>query len=299
MATTLRLVNTLEEIEQFRTLEHLVWGEPPESVIPAHVIITTIHNGGGLLAAYADDGPPETGGMVGIAYWWPGLDRPTTTGDQGPQSVGDTGAPASGLQLKMCSHMAGVLPAWRRTGLGLQLKLAQRAAILRQGMTEWVTWTYDPLIRTNGAFNIHRLGAICNTYHVNLYGEIAGGINAGVPSDRCQVDWWLRSKRVEERAAGESRRGLAPLPSGTQVLGGPHTTQGLLMPPEALPLPDGTPLALPLPDDIYVIRNADHVLSMAWRLWMREALLAAFAAGYQLTDCLRAEDGVWRYLLLR
>jgi predicted GNAT superfamily acetyltransferase len=71
------------------------------------------------------------------------------------------------------------------------------------------------------------------------------------------------------------------------------------MPPEALPLPDGTPLALPLPDDIYVIRNADHVLSMAWRLWMREALLAAFAAGYQLTDCLRAEDGVWRYLLLR
>jgi predicted GNAT superfamily acetyltransferase len=299
MATTLRLVNTLEEIEQFRTLEHLVWGEPPESVIPAHVIITTIHNGGGLLAAYADDGPPETGGMVGIAYWWPGLDRPTTAGDQGPQRVGDTGAPASGLQLKMCSHMAGVLPAWRRTGLGLQLKLAQREAILRQGMTEWVTWTYDPLIRTNGAFNIHRLGAICNTYHVNLYGEMPSGINAGVPSDRCQVDWWLRSERVEERAAGNSWRRHTHIPQEAQVLYAPPNAAGLATPPAALPDLDGNPLALPLPEDIYVIRSADKPLGLAWRLWMREALLGSFGAGYLLADCLRGEDGVWRYLLLR
>jgi predicted GNAT superfamily acetyltransferase len=298
MAKTLRLVSTLAEIEQFRTLEHLVWGEPPESAIPAHVVITTIHNGGGLLAAYAEDGPPETGGMVGIAYWWPGLDRPTTTGGQGRQSAAGAGSTPA-LQLKMCSHMAGVLPAWRGTGLGLQLKLAQREVILQQGVTDWVTWTYDPLIRTNAAFNIHRLGAVCNTYHVNLYGEIASGINAGVPSDRCQVDWWLRSERVEERVAGESRRGRDPLPRGSQLLDALHNAQGLQQPPTLLPRLDGSPLAVPLPDDIYVIRNTDHALSMAWRLWMREVLLEAFAAGYVLADCLSGEDGVWHYLLLR
>jgi predicted GNAT superfamily acetyltransferase len=104
---------------------------------------------------------------------------------------------------------------------------------------------------------------------------------------------------VEERADGESRRGRAPLPQDTQLLAAHSTAQGLLMPPETLSLLDGSPLAVPLPDDIYVIRSADHALSMAWRLWMREALQEAFAAGYLLDDCLRGEDGIWRYLLLR
>ena len=40
----------------------------------------------------------------------------------------------------------------------LQLKLAQRQAILDQGLTDWVTWTYDPLYRRNAVFNIHRSG---------------------------------------------------------------------------------------------------------------------------------------------
>jgi predicted GNAT superfamily acetyltransferase len=297
MAIRIELVDSLQAIDHFRTLEHLVWGMPLESAIPVHIIVTTIHNGGGLLAAYAEDGPPETGGMVGITYWWPGLDRPMTTSD-GARSAGAGGA-APHVQLKMCSHMAGVLPAWRGTGLGLQLKLAQREAILQQGMTEWVTWTYDPLIRTNGAFNIHRLGAICNSYQVNLYGEMPSGINAGVPSDRCQVDWWLRSERVAQRAAGESWRRQAHLPHGAQVLHAPSNAAGLATPPEALPDLDGSPLALPLPDDIFAIRSADKPLGLAWRLWMREALLGAFGASYLLTDCLRGEDGVWRYLLTR
>jgi predicted GNAT superfamily acetyltransferase len=296
MAIRIELVDSLEAIDHFRTLEHLVWGVPLDSAIPAHIIVTTIHNGGGLLAAYAEDGPPETGGMVGLTYWWPGLDRPTTTNDGAPSAREGEAAPH--LQLKMCSHMAGVLPAWRGTGLGLQLKLAQREAILQQGMTEWVTWTYDPLIRTNGAFNIHRLGAVCNSYHVNLYGEMPSGINAGVPSDRCQVDWWLRSERVAQRAAGEGWR-RTHIPQGAQVLHAERNGAGLLTPPEGLPATDGSPLALSLPEDIYVIRSADRALGLAWRLWMREALQEAFAAGYLLDDCLRGEDGVWRYLLLR
>jgi predicted GNAT superfamily acetyltransferase len=298
MAIRIKLVDSLQAIDHFRTLEHLVWGVSLESAIPAHMIVTTIHNGGGLLAAYAEDGPPQTGGMVGITYWWPGLDRPTTTSGGLQASTANGNGAAPHLQLKMCSHMAGVLPAWRGTGLGLQLKLAQRAAILEQGMTEWVTWTYDPLIRTNGAFNIHRLGAVCNSYHVNLYGEMPSGINAGVPSDRCQVDWWLRSERVEERATGDAWRRQTHFPQGAQVLHAERNATGLLAPPASLPAMDGSPLALPLPEDIYAIRNADRPLGLAWRLWMREALLGAFAAGYLLVDCLRDDDGTWRYLLV-
>jgi predicted GNAT superfamily acetyltransferase len=291
---TIRLVESLEDVEHFRVLEHLIWETPPNASIPAHVIVTTIHNGGGLLAAFAADGPPETGGMVGITYWWPGLGTPTT----GPAPGGE---PGGALRLKMCSHMAGVLPPWRSRGLGLRLKLAQRDVILQQGATDWVTWTYDPLIRTNAAFNLHRLGAVCNTYHVNRYGMMSDGINAGTPSDRCQVDWWLESARVTARAhdstPGGARERTLPLTAHDGVLTARRLPQGLLAPPDELPSLASPSLALPLPDDIYAIRAADHELGIAWRLWQRAALSAAFAAGYLLTDCAICADSQWRYLL--
>ena len=132
MPVSIRLVDSLEAVEHFRVLEHLIWGEPLAATIPAHVIVTTIHNGGGLLAAYADDGPPATGGMVGLTYWWPGLAVPTTTSEGRVIKAGMVAhtSPPAPLRLKMCSHMAGVLPAWQGTGLGLRLKLVQRAVIL-------------------------------------------------------------------------------------------------------------------------------------------------------------------------
>ena len=286
-------VERLEAIEHFRVLEPLIWEEPLESTIPVHVIVTTLHNGGGILGAYADDGPEKTGGMVGLTYWWPGLAAPTTAND----GRADAQMSMSALQLKMCSHMAGVLTPWRGTGLGLQLKLAQRDLILQQRMTDWVTWTYDPLIRTNAVFNLHRLGAVCNTYHANLYGQLPDGLNAGTPSDRCQVDWWLNSTRVVERANGEDWRVRTRLHPDTQMLSAGTNTKDMPTPPSTLPDPDGSLLALPLPDDIFAIRSNDHGLGMAWRLWQRAALELAFSAGYVITDCTRHVDGQWRYLL--
>ena len=290
MSIHIRPVESLAELEHFRVLEHLIWGEPLEATIPIHVLVTTIHNGGGILGAFAENGPQATGGMIGLTYWWPGLDTPHTTA-LGAQTA------SSALQLKMCSHMAGVLPPWRGAGLGLKLKLAQRAVILEQGMADWVTWTYDPLIRTNAAFNLHRLGAVCNTYHPNLYGELPDELNAGTPSDRCQVDWWLRSARVAERALQPQWHAHPLLPPHMQVLRAGMDARGLPTPPAETPKPAGQPLAVPLPDDIFAIRSADRLLDLAWRMWMRDALQPAFALGYVIVDCARHEDGQWRYLL--
>ncbi|NJN84274.1 MAG: hypothetical protein HC802_19660, partial [Caldilineaceae bacterium] len=128
-----------------------------------------------------------TGGMVGAAFWWLGV---------GVERVDQAASPNPLLKLKACSHMLGVLPEWQGQRVGLRLKLAQREAVLRQGLTDWVTWTYDPLYRPNGVFNIHRLGATCNTYARNVYGELQDDLNRGVPSDRCQVDWRLNSPHV-------------------------------------------------------------------------------------------------------
>ena len=61
------------------------------------------------------------------------------------------------------SHMLGVLPAYRNTGLGRRLKLEQREDALARGI-DLIEWTFDPLELKNAFFNIERLGAIVRRY---------------------------------------------------------------------------------------------------------------------------------------
>ncbi len=296
MAITIRSVDTIAGVDQFQRLEQLIWASPPEDVVPLHVAITVIHNGGGIMAAFDDDGPEETGGMIGLTFWFAGIGTPTT----GP-GLKAVDAPSSdgGLRLKMCSHMAGVLPDWQGKGIGLKLKVAQRDAILAQSKTDWVTWTYDPLFRTNGVFNMHRLGAVCNTYARDWYGVMKDGINAGVPSDRCQVDWWLRSDRVQRQIsrASERRASFEYSPIDLQIL--PTSAAGITFraPVDQEFVLDGRHVAVPIPDDIATMRRADHELGMAWRLFMRHTLESAFAAGYIMVDCIHLPGAGWHYLL--
>lgn len=296
MTIAIRSIDTVEGAEQFQRLEQLIWGTPPEDVVPIHVAITVVHNGGGLLGAFAEDGPAQTGGMVGLCFWWPGIGTPTTQA-QRPSDPMLSPTP----RLKMCSHMAGVLPAWQGRGIGLQLKLAQRDAILAQGFTDWVTWTYDPLLRTNAVFNIRRLGAVCNTYERDLYGVMRDGLNAGTPSDRCQVDWWLSSERVLGRVTkGEGHRNpnaVEAMPAYLRILPTVTAPAGYRAPAATPSSLDGAPLAIPIPDDIGAIRVADAALGMEWRLFMREILETAFAAGYAITECVHIPDAGWHYLL--
>ncbi|GIS67390.1 MAG: hypothetical protein CM1200mP6_04580 [Anaerolineaceae bacterium] len=63
-------------------------------------------------------------------------------------------------------------------------------------MTDWVTWTFDPLQRVNAIFNLERLGATSQTYIKNAYGELDDDQNIGLTTDRVQVDWDLSSPRV-------------------------------------------------------------------------------------------------------
>ena len=173
--------------------------------------------------------------------------------------------------------------------------------MLAQGLTEHVTWTYDPLIAANAVFNLHKLGATCRTYKRNVYGEIRDDFNRGTPSDRCQVDWWLRSERViaanEGRSEPESRSRLAlRTVEGGQLLPTRRRGDGLLEPVEQALAFDGEPLAVPIPDDISALRQVDPSLALAWRFHLRDVLESALAAGYVMVDCARVA-GHWSYLL--
>lgn len=288
----LRLVKSIEGVEHFVELQRLVWGSDPLDIVPNHVTVTVFKNGGALLGAYADDGPPTTGGMVGAAFWWLGVAPVTGAGG------------ATVHKLKICSHMAGVLPGWQGRRIGLLLKLKQRELVLEQGLTDWVTWTYDPLQRVNAVLNLHRLGATCNSYFRNVYGTMHDALNAGSPSDRFQVDWHLNSERVLRAAtalseAPTNRYTLAPgeIPPDWQVLPTTPGRHGLSWPVEVEPPLAGEPLAVPIPDDINLVRRIDRELGLAWRLYTRTVFEAAFASGYVAVDCVHLADKGWHYLL--
>jgi predicted GNAT superfamily acetyltransferase len=284
-AITIQPLKTVDACRHFQEVERRVWQADPEDIMPIHVLITVVKNGGMMLGAYTPDGPPELAGLVGVALWWLGAGR-----RNGQQRV------------KVCSHMAGVLPEWQGRGIGLRLKLAQRDWVLQQGITDWVTWTYDPLYRPNAVLNLHRLGATCNTYYPNHYGAMTDALNAGAPSDRCQVDWDLNSVRVVERVARpEDTRGWrVARPEDARewrVLPSMITESGFRGPVEVEVRLDGEPLAVPLPDDIAAVRRQDRELGLAWRFYIREVFEKAFAAGYNLVDCVQIAEQGWHYIL--
>jgi chorismate synthase len=247
-------------------IQHTVWDGI--GIVPLNILLTANVNGGLLLGAFDTAAPDQP--MVGFVFGFLGR-----TADN---------------QIKHCSHMAGVLPAYRNAGIGEQLKLAQREAILAQGI-ELITWTYDPLISRNARLNIQKLGTTSRTYKSNVYGPDPVPDDV-LPSDRFQVDWWIGSDRVVRRLAGQDQP-----PTVAQILEG----STLLNPdPEGPAAPiAGERLALRIPADIEAVRVSDFPHARAWRYQLRELAKAAFAAGYQVVEYAREDDDGYYQLSLR
>ena len=108
--------------------------------------------------------------------------------------------------------MNAVDPAARGRGIGVALKLRQRAVCLEHGVDE-VRWTYDPLIRRNARMNLVRLGAEVVAFHPDFYGGLDDAITGADHSDRFEVRWRLDSPRTARALAGGPqpawRRGAA------------------------------------------------------------------------------------------
>jgi predicted GNAT superfamily acetyltransferase len=245
-------------------LQRVVWPGSETDVVPAHIFITAIHNGGLVIGAFIDEQ------LIGFVFGFPGLE---STPD-GPRP-------------KHCSHMMGIHPDQRDSGVGFALKRAQWQMVRHQGL-DHITWTYDPLLSRNANLNIAKLGAVCNTYRRSEYGDMRDGLNAGLPSDRFQVDWWINTRRVERRL---SKRARGPLKldnfskAELQPLYAPlQGTPGLLHPPEHFSPLEGHLLLAEIPSNFSALKEADFSLARDWRFFSREVFETAFAAGYIVTD---------------
>ena len=266
---TIRPLTTHEEILAVEQLQRDAWGVPDVDVVPLHMLITPPRHGGLLLGAF--DGER----LAGFVFGFLGL--------------------TAGGQLKHCSHMAGVHPDYRNQGVGYHLKLAQREHVLAQGL-DLVTWTFDPLETRNGQLNFHKLGAICNTYIRNLYGAMRAAINAGPPSDRFEVQWWIRSEHVVERL-----RQNALSPSSISSHGGRRAggAAGPLSPRETAQRGvRGDRIFVEVPANFQAIKATDMDLALHWRMATRQLFEDAFAQGYVAVDLVRTNDTL-AYVLKR
>jgi predicted GNAT superfamily acetyltransferase len=97
------------------------------------------------------------------------------------------------------SHIAGVIASQTGGGIGIALKMHQRAWCLERDVLD-ISWTFDPLISRNAHFNLVRLGAVVSEYLPDFYGSMSDARNGGQTSDRLLVSWRLEPTAADAPA---------------------------------------------------------------------------------------------------
>lgn len=218
-APEIRTVSSIAELEEVGDLLQRVWGTSTP-VVNVELSRAFVLCGGYVGAAF-----DATGEMVGasVGFLARHRDRPA-----------------------LHSHVTGLLPEARRSGVGRAMKLHQREWAAASGL-EWITWTFDPLVRRNAWFNIAVLGADVHAYLPDFYGTMTDAINAGDASDRLHVEW---------RVAG-------PLPDRPRE---GNDAAGVIA-------------RVPTPEDVVALRRTDPEAVGRWRAQTRTALTTALDAG--------------------
>jgi len=170
-----RPLSDREDLKTVVKLQREIWRFEDVDLIPLRLFVVATKIGGQVFGAF--DGRQ----MIGFCMALPGL--------------------KAGGKTYLHSHMLGVLPDYRNSGVGRALKLAQRDDALGRGVS-LIEWTFDPLEIKNAFFNVERLGAIVRRYVPNQYGTTSSPLHGGLPTDRCIAEWWIASPRVSAITSG-------------------------------------------------------------------------------------------------
>ncbi len=260
MDVIIRQLHTIDELTMVRDLEKIIWGS--DDAVPVEQTITAVKHGGMVIGAFAG----ET--CIGFQYSFAGFD---------------------GRKAYLCSHSLGIHPDYRMGGIGYRLKCAQRQEAIGKGY-DLITWTYDPLETVNANLNIKKLGAICSTYIENCYGYMNDQLNAGIPSDRFQVEWWITSDRVTKAIEHHTHlRNMERLPAVIQTT---TNEEGFAVPVRVeldLDQADGK-LFVPVPDAFQKLKEHDRKLALEWRLQTRAVFRHYFHQGWRVVQFMK-NDG--------
>ncbi len=265
----------VEGIAEMRAIEDLqiaAWGDDERDIVPLNQFVAARYVGGTLIGAFEDEK------LAGFVYGFYGHVRG---------------------QIVHHSHMLAVHPAYRNHKLGFRLKLAQRERVLADGLTDRITWTFDPLQSLNAHFNFTKLGVISDSYKINVYGEAGASFLHQNGTDRLFVTWLLESTFAKDRIAGNSgirqKQGMSP-DNTLRLLG--SSDSGL---PEQVISVDRFSAAdfalVEIPADINSIEQTDFNMARKWRAETRRVFSEALAAGFIVTDYYRKNEKTGTYLL--
>jgi predicted GNAT superfamily acetyltransferase len=268
----IRELNTVPELERAVHLEKEVWGCDDADITPITLAVATRAAGSIWLGAFDRDE------MVGFAFALPSLE---TEG------------------LAFHSHTVGVLAEYQSTGVGYQLKLAQRQKALALGIKK-MTWTFDPLRSHNAHFNFCKLGVVSDSYRVDFYGPRTSSFLHSNGTDRLWVTWILSEERVEDRLKGKDNRGesldaLRHLDPLVRFNGDGRPAEGDFATALARQR-----VAIEIPGDIGTVEATDIALAREWRRATRRAFTESLNAGFFVKEfcrCIRGQQGPGAYLL--
>lgn len=256
-----RDLHTADEFRQVMDLEATVWGFTDlNDMVTLPVFTITVKRGAILIGAY-----DETDRMVGFVYSIVGM-KP-------------------GRQVLQWSHMLGVLPEYRNSGLGRALKLAQRDKALAQGY-ELIEWTYDPLQAMNAHLNFTKLGVVAEEYHRNVYGESTSVLHKGTPTDRLVAQWWIAKPHVERRIApaGEAIPVTTDALRDAAPINTTHPAQAWLANTHVHLDREDRRLTLEIPMGFTDMQREAPALALEWRMQTRDIFETYFRKGYRVVD---------------
>ena len=255
---TIQPLTTLQQFRQVEQLEAAIWGAV--DLVPVPILAVTVKRGAVLLGAY--EGDRLVGFVFSLAAFRKG---------EGASSPSHW------------SHMLGVDPRLRGSGLGAELKLAQRDAVSKLGI-DLIEWTYDPLQSVNAHLNFSKLGVIVEEYVENIYGESTSTLHGGLPTDRFICQWWIDRPHVLRRIAPKAIRAIdkaaaeAPVINRTRTLGESCAPDGF----EAGRTDPRVRVEIPL--DFPRMLAADVALAHQWRMETRAVFQHYLARGYRVVD---------------
>lgn len=258
---SIRLIDSIGELTEVRDLEKLIWGD--DDPVPVSHAVTAVKNGGMVLGAYIGDQ------LIGFQYSFAGF---------------------NGQKTYLCSHTLGIHPNFRISGIGEKLKLAQRIEAIKKGY-DLITWTFDPLETVNANLNMKKLGGICSTYIENCYGEMTDILNAGVPSDRFLVEWWIQDDHVIQKLSNH-RWNQDHLLGHLNVIRSEINDDGFPVPVKVDCNLDqrSDRLFVPVPGGFQKIKDHDLDLAVLWRMKTRAAFIYYFQKGWKVIDFIKSES---------
>lgn len=259
---TYRTLTENTDLEAASHLEAVIWGWDVQFASPTNVMRVTALKGGLVLCAYHGDD------MVGMSWALP--------------------ARCDG-QWVLWSHVAGVLPVYRRLGIGAGIKWAQRVWALNNGYTQ-IRWTFDTLQAGNANFNIRVLGATTHKIMENVYGVYDDALNPGLPTDRFETVWNLNDAKVDRLSRGETPS-KTEMPQVTLLeFDGQRIRRGMFT--------GKSTARVEIPAQFSVLGRENPTLAREWQTALRETLADAFERLYHVTDFIRADGRCW-YVLSR